>query len=323
MGEVRSFLIERMIDMNKRQQNLFNNLVSQIERVKKENVRQGSGGKDRYETSQRIFAEHLATKYGSQNFRNVRDLHIESFLKERIERDDVTLTTLKNDLSAIRKLHANVNAKNEISENKVFEDILSQARVNDDNESVDRAWTEDEYNDALNIAENMQNDRSDVVNALKLARNFGTRIEEVVHLNKQQLREALKNNYLRLNITKGNIMRDVPIENDMQREALKEVLENAKNERIFINHKDARTYEQAEQRVQDWIYNHRDKFQNKDIVLKDGREKANCTLHGLRHHYARERYEKELQKGLTERQARVQVSHRLGHGRDEVTKIYL
>src|SRR5690625_2777137 len=129
MGEVRSFLIERMINMNKRQQNLFNNLVSQIERVKKENVRQGSSGKDRYETSQRNFAKHLATKYGSQNFRNVRDQHIESFLKERIEKDDVTLTTLKNDLSAIRKLHSNVNAKNEISENKIFEDILSSARV--------------------------------------------------------------------------------------------------------------------------------------------------------------------------------------------------
>src|SRR5699024_9799208 len=223
-GEVRSFLIERMIDMNRRQQNLFNNLVSQIERVKKENVRQGSAGKNRYETSQRNFAKHLAVNYGSQNFRNVRDLHIKSFLTERIEKDDVTLATLKNDLSAIRKLHSNVNAKNEISKNKVFEDILSTARVGASNDEIDRAWTEDEYNDALNVAENMTDDRSDVVNALKLARNFGTRIEEVVHLNKQQLREALKNNYLRLNITKGNIMRDVPIENKHQREALQEVL---------------------------------------------------------------------------------------------------
>src|SRR5699024_10659970 len=135
-------------------------------------------------------------------------------------------------------------AKNEISKNKVFEDILSTARVGASNDEIDRAWTEDEYNDASNVAENMTDDRSDVVNALKLARNFGTRIEEVVHLNKQQLREALKNNYLRLNITKGNIMRDVPIENKHQREALQEVLNNAKNERIFINHKDARPYGQ-------------------------------------------------------------------------------
>src|SRR5699024_8217436 len=77
--EVRSFLNERMIDMNMRKQNLFNNLVSQIERVKKENVRQGSAGKNRYESSQRNFAKHLSVNYCSQNFRNVRDLHIKSF----------------------------------------------------------------------------------------------------------------------------------------------------------------------------------------------------------------------------------------------------
>lgn len=320
MGEVRSFLIERMIDMNKRQQNLFNNLVSQIERVKKENVRQGSSGKDRYETSQRNFAKHLATKYGSQSFKNIRDQHIESFLKERIERDDVTLTTLKNDLSAIRKLHVNVNAKNEISENKVFEDILSSARVGASNDEIDRAWTEDEYNDALSVAENMPDDRSDVINALKMARHFGTRVEEVVRLNKQQLREALNKGYLHLKITKNNIPRDIPVENEQQREALQEVLNNAKNERIFVTHN--RTYTQAMQRIQDWVYNHRDKFQDKATQVGH-REKSDCTFHGLRHKYAREQYNKNVRDGLTERQARIQVSHKLGHGRDEVTKIYL
>src|SRR5699024_11772149 len=113
----------------------------------------------------------------------------------------------------------------------------------------------------------MQNDRSDVVNALKLARNFGTRIEEVVHLNKQQLREALKNNYLRLNITKGNIMRDVPIENDMQREALKEVMENAKNERIFINNKYAGKYDKDEQCVYDYLYKYITSLNNNIYVF--------------------------------------------------------
>src|SRR5699024_9568776 len=123
------------------------------------------------------------------------------------------------------------------------------------------------------------------INALKMARHFGTRVEEVVHLNKQQLREALNKGYLHLEITKNNIPRDVPVENEQQREALQEVLNNAKNERVFIAHN--RTYGQAIQRIQDWVYNHRDKFQDKTTQVGH-REKSDCTFHGLRHKYARE-----------------------------------
>lgn len=78
--------------------------------------------------------------------------------------------------------------------------------------------------------------------------------------------------------------------------------------------------------IKDWIANHREKFEDnvqKEIAKIEGREKTDCTFHGLRHRYARDRYNEEIQKGLTERQARIQVSHKLGHGRDEVTKVYL
>lgn len=304
--------------MNKRQQNLFKNLVSQIEKIKKENVRQGSAGKKRYETSQRNFAKHLAEKYGSQNFRNIKDKHIESFLKERIEYDDVTLRTLKNDLAAIRKLHNNVNAKNEISGNKTFKEILKNARIGVGNDKLDRAWTDDEYEKALNVAENMQ--RDDAVNAMKLGREFGLRVHEATFLTKQDLREALKNGYLHLEKTKNAIKRDVPLENEQQREALEKVLESAKNERIFISHN--QTHEHATESIKDWIYNNRDKFQNKELV-SGIREKTDCGFHGLRHKYARDCYNVDVRRGLTGRQARIQVSHKLGHGRDQVTKVYL
>src|SRR5699024_2178492 len=162
--------------------------------------------------------------------------------------------------------------------------------------------------------------RDDVVNAMKLAKNFGLRVHEATFLTKQNLRDTLKNGYLHLEKTKNTIMRDVPIENEQQREAIKEVLVNAKNERIFISHN--QTYKKATESIKDWIYNNRDKFQDKNVIAGE-REKTNLTYHGLRHKYAREQYHNHLKNGLTERQARIQVSHKLGHGRDEVTKVYL
>src|SRR5699024_9218502 len=90
----------------------------------------------------------------------------------------------------------------------------------------------EEYKNALNLAENMN--RNDVVNALKLAKNFGVRINEATALTSKQLEHALRDNYLHLENTKNGVPRDVPIENEEQRESLKEVLKNSEKGRIFI-----------------------------------------------------------------------------------------
>jgi integrase len=88
-----------------------------------------------------------------------------------------------------------------------------------------------------------------------------------------------------------------------------------------------------EHRVQDFIYNHRDKIQDSDRAetghnLAEN-ERGALTAHGLRHSYARERYEElveELKENLSderaEKVAREQVAEELGHGRDTVTFIY-
>src|SRR5699024_615681 len=101
------------------------------------------------------------------------------------------------------------------------------------------------------------------------------------------------------------------------REDIKKILERNHNDRLFINHK--RTHEQAKGRIQKWIRDHRDKFSDKDLTGDvGGRCKADLTHHGLRHSYARERFNVFKEQGMTEKQSKISVSHRLGHGRDEV-----
>lgn len=46
-------------------------------------------------------------------------------------------------------------------------------------------------------------------------------------------------------------------------------------------------------------------------------------MHGLRHAYARERYKERVYAGLGEKQALTEVAELLGHGRDDVTRVYL
>jgi integrase len=47
------------------------------------------------------------------------------------------------------------------------------------------------------------------------------------------------------------------------------------------------------------------------------------TFHGLRHTCAAEWYQQYIESGDIEFQALKKVAHLLGHGRDDVTKIYL
>ena len=63
-----------------------------------------------------------------------------------------------------------------------------------------------------------------------------------------------------------------------------------------------------------WLY--RPSVQDKDSTRP-------MTFHGLRHTYAAEKYQGFIDAGVTPFGARKAVSRLLGHGRDDVTNIYL
>jgi integrase len=155
--------------------------------------------------------------------------------------------------------------------------------------------------------------------SLRLQSDFGLRREEAIKFSPSY---AIKDDHIKLKAswTKGGRARTVPIRNDDQRRLLQDVRKLAKGGALIPPE---RNY--VEQR------NRYDR-QVRDAAIKNP--------HGLRHAYAQRRYEALTgwksplaggpsrsaisadQRALDEK-ARETISRELGHGREEVSKVYL
>ncbi|SON48158.1 phage integrase N-terminal domain-containing protein [Vibrio tapetis] len=153
--------------------------------------------------------------------------------------------------------------------------------------------------------------------SFRLQITFGLRREESMKI---CLKEADKGTYLRVTKTKGARQRDIPIITTQQRELLEQIKPLVGVGSLIPSDVSYKTqvgrYEQA--------------------CIKMGIDKA----HGLRHAYAQKRYQQLVglpcpAKGgpkrgdMTNEQyetvklIRTQISEELGHGREEVTAVYL
>lgn len=310
-----------------KQEKIYANLWRQVEKSFDFRQKdQGYRGKERYREGLRSFCKHLAIHYQSQNFKNIRDEHLRSYI-EASKKVDINMKTLKTELSAIRKLHA----KTENTRYTLSKDNGLLGTEKRSTRGIDRAWRNSEVQKAVLLAKNME--RRDIAWSIQLARCCGLRIEEATALTRTQLRNAVERGYLALTNTKGGISRDIPLNRNSQRlfrEILDQTREN-KTDYLFIGH--GRTHHQAYESIQNWIYNHRDKFQEfvqkgesdhlyeQQLQIELSRKES--TFHGLRHAFAREEYEKRIMIGMKPLQARQEVAELLGHGRDDVTRIYV
>lgn len=311
--------------MTEKQQNIYENLWKQAHKIFDWRTHhQGKRGTERYREGVRAFCKHLAIKYCSKNFKNISDKHLISFVQASKE-TGISSSTLKTDLSGIRKLHSMLPK----TRYKLTTDNKELGVEKRQTVGIDRAWRDNEVSKAIEHAK--VTGRQDVAWAIQCARSLGLRIEETTALTKTQIREAVTNGYIHLTKTKGGILRDVPL-NERAEQVMREMLVNGKDEKIFIGH--GRTHKQAIKSIQNWIYNHRDIFTEKQTLvtekdeqyqkqLKIDYERPNLTMHGLRHAFTREQYENTLKSGKSPKEARKHVSELLGHGRDDVTRIYL
>lgn len=313
---------KRKWDMTPKEKGIFDNLWNQaIKLLDYRNHQQGYRGIERYRYGVKGFCKHLAIKYRCRNFRNLQDKHLISFIEESVNAG-IDVTTLKTDLSSIRKIHdLTPRTRYKLSDDNDLIGVERRAK-----KEVDRAWTNNEWNEAVKLAEFMG--RNDVVWALLLARTCGVRLEEGTALTKTQLREALGQSFLSLKNTKNNILRDITL-NSQAKQVISRILKEASSERIFIYH--GRNHQQAKKSIQNWITNNRLKFadpvhpeqyhmdyKNNDFIIR-----TNLTYHGLRHLFARDKYKELINKGFSSQSSRKLVAELLGHGRDYVTLIYL
>lgn len=313
---------KRNWELTAKEQAIFNNLWNQVVAIfNYTNHQQGYRGIERYRNGLRAFCKHLAIHYRPKNFRNIQDKHLISFIEDSVEAG-VDVTTLKTDLSAIRKLHTLIS-KTRYKLTIGNDSLGVKKRAS---KKIDRAWSEKEYANGIKLAISMN--RNDVVWSLKLARTCGVRLEECTALTKTQLKKALNQDFLSLKNTKNGILRDIPLDQDA-RLIISSILKEASTERIFVYH--GRNHQQAKKSIQNWMINNRSKFTEQsgpkqgqlDNYENDTILQTKLTYHGLRHTFARERYREFISKGFSRQTSRKLVAEQLGHGRDDVTLIYL
>lgn len=313
---------------NKKIENIKKNLMVQVNKIARQTNERGFKTRERYRDATERFCKFLAENYGTKKFSNVQEKHIKAYVKY-MEEQGKSASTIKTDLSGIRFFHRQSGSKYVLPDNASLG--LEQRTFG----KVDRAWLDQEIKKGMVVAR--MSGREDVAQFIQLSRHFGLRMEECVTLTRGKMLEALKYGQLEVK-GKGGLVRYIPLTTQVQRAVLKNALaymeingRRAKTDKFLAVNKKGSVKAQKKS-LQNWIINNRHKFQNPDRqgkthVQEAKREgkivKGQLTAHGLRHTYAREQYYKEKEQGATEREARLATSRKLGHGREEVTKIYL
>lgn len=274
-------------------------------------------------TSQRQYYNHfdqfcrfLSDNYNLKNLRNVQDKHIVAYVVER-QSEGKSAATVKQDLAAIRYFHNQLpNARYFLSDNKALAEKYKEFSLEKRHfGGVNRRPTDLEYQSLVNIAQKSKH--PNIAYIIQLAREQGLRIHEITRLNRSDAEKAIRNNVLTIK-GKGGLVRHIPLRN-VTREILKEAMSNVqRGEKLFVS-KDEKTHAVI-QRTKDFIRNHRDKIYDPTNGRPEG---INITMHGFRHAYAKEEYERFLNSGLSENDARYQTSLLIGHSREDVTRIYL
>lgn len=290
-------------------QGIHENLQRQLDKLFN-HVNQGSI-KTRYRYREAVdrFSKFVAYEFRLQKFENVQEKHVIAYVKYMQEKG-LSASTIKTDLSGIRFFHDQSKSRYKLPDNNQLGELLGDALERREFGAVPRAWRDSEFGQAIRLAE--AEGKPEIAHMLEYARFVGLRIHETTKLNDGLLKNALEDGHLTIK-GKGGLVREVPL-TYKSRELIKGTVQvSSKQTRLFVG-PDEKAH-QVIKRVENWIYTSRDRFTEGDVKL---------TYHGLRHAYAQERYAYHLQRELgDEKAARLAVSRELGHGRDEVTRIYL
>ena len=297
---------------------IYKNLVSQIDSIFKHSNERSIKSRYRYYEATKRFCRFLADNYRLQKFKNVEDRHFKAYAEHLKENNEAT--TIQTDLSGILYFHERSGSKNKLSENDQLG--LPKRAVGKE----DRSWTPEEISKARIVAREMG--RVDVEISLDLVPTFGLRIEELCRLKVEQLMHAKENDQLIVQ-GKGKKTRPIPVDKE-QMKIIKKYLDYAKASGRYpgdylISSSEKNGVLHEKRSLQNWMSFNREKFmdENRADMKEEGKKDRHETIswHGLRHNYAQRRFE-EVSKVSPEKAKKV-VSHNLGHGREEITDIYL
>ncbi len=284
---------------------LYQNLLIQLDKLYR-HCRQGSFRTRRryYEAMQR-FCRFLAEVFRLERLANIAPKHIYAYVAYLREQGK-SASTIKTDLSAIRFFHDLIqNPRYELPSNA---DLLLQRRTFGE---VDRTWSAAEFSRMLACA--LELGREDFVTILYFGRYAALRIHECFRIDTATAAKAVKENALTIK-GKGGLVRTVPLTDLLVDRLRLHLKQTPRGHKLFVP--DDQQTHKAIKALQAFIYLYRPYAQDKDSDRP-------MTFHGLRHTKAAEWYQDFIGRGLSPYEARKSVAKLLGHGRDDVTRIYL
>jgi site-specific recombinase XerD len=289
---------------------IYNNLKIQIDKLYRHINQLSINSRPAYKSAFLRLCKHVAKEFKVQNIRNINDKHVYSYISDKID-DACTASYLKSEMSGIRFIYDQIgDARYRLKTNNDELGIPERDNIKD------RTWTDSEVKNMLKIA--LVEKRYDVYFSIALSKALGTRLHECFRMTHPMARKALKQGFLRIK-GKGGLIRNIPL-TDQARNVLRQFIsyKGRGNSRI-LNDGDKKTH-LCMAAVQRFIAKHRS---------TDG----TITHHGLRHTYAVDLYNRQLEyylsRGLSTDKAKARafqdVNVALGHGKDrkDVTRRYL
>lgn len=289
--------------MNK---NIYLNLLTQFDKLFAHCKQNSYRTRYRYSEAFKRFLVFLTEVFRLERIANIAPKHIINYANHLSETGK-SVAYIKTELSAIRFWHDQIpNSR--------------YAKLPDNKElglchrtfgGTDRTWSGREFN--LYLAKSLELGHENYAAIFCLARYAALRLHECFRIDTHTAAKAVKTGTLTIK-GKGGLMREVPINLSIEIELKKMLAVTPKGHKLFVAATDKTHL--AMHRFESFITYHK-------RALQDTGSLRPMSFHGLRHTCAAEWYEGLLAQGMSEKAARKTVAKLLGHGRDNVTRIYL
>lgn len=285
--------------------NIYENLLVQFDKIFKHNRQLSYKSRQRYAEAFKRFLVFLAEQYKLERLPNIAPKHVAAYVAH-LEAQWRSPAYIKTELSAIRFWHDQISDVKYRLPDNVELNVQKRQFV-----GVDRTWSQREFD--LFIAKSIELGHEDYASIFCLARYAALRLHECFRIDTQIAAKAVKAGIITIK-GKGGLVRDVPINLSIEIELKKMLAITPRGHKLFVK-LDDKTH-LAMKRFEQFIYENKPKLQDSDSARP-------MTFHGLRHTCAAEWYKGYIEVGDSEYQARKKVAKLLGHGRDDVTRIYL
>lgn len=300
---------ERILRMiHTQNEGIYRALIAQLDKLARHNRQESYKTRQRYYEAMQRFCRFLAEEYRLQKLTNISGKHLVDYVRH-LQENGKAASTIKTELAAIRFWHDQIsNTKHKLPSNA---DLADQAPLERRKlQGIDRHWTLEQFSAFVAVCR--ETGRTDYADIATLTFYVGLRIHEVCRLDTAAV-EAWERSGLLTVKGKGGRIRSVPVTAAAAKQALRDRRAAVQRGHKLFVPDDVATdaYIHA---FQAFLREHRP---------DQGANPRPLTHHGLRHSYAVRQYRAAVDSGASEYRTKLDVSHLLGHGRADVTNVYL